>query len=602
MSSNIETILVKDDLLMVSDKIGFAVEMGGSNVSTQKFVATSANANSHIYTLQIPSTSCIVDRELLWTSTFTITVSADNVNVPPNIPLVQLGYGDALAPFPLSQLCSNIQAQINTTTASVVLNRIIDPLLRVMDRKKLAENYAYTPTYLDNVGNYPILVQVGASPIGLPLPVPFLNSPLAGYGNAVDPNYPPRGSFKLDNISPTNTSPFAGASVDLTFTCTEPIMLSPFVYGDDDSSTGLTGVQNINLTMNIDATAARAFRWAKQVPYFQNKKITKLDFPQGLSHIECRFLTPHATDLVPATCVSPFQNIVNYPTSYGTAFKASGSVSETGAKITSNNVQLNSIPDMMLCFVRQQFSQLTPFDADAYCAINGVSINFNNNNGILSGATPQMLWKMSKEAGSKQSWLEYSGSAHVDVALDTSYFTTNNAPTSGSILCLKFGQHIQISESYLAPGSQGSFNFQITVDAQNTTGVDMTNPELNVVVVNSGIFVCQNGQSSSYTGILTKQQVLDAQLQQPVARTELNRMLGGSFFSKLKAIAHKAFPHVKAFLTAAAPHVKAHVANYAKERLSESKNPYAKYGTKAIELAGYGVSGGMDGRLSRHMK
>lgn len=599
MSSNVECVLVKDDLLMVSDKIGFAVEMGGSNVSTQKFVATSANQNSHIYTLQIPSTSVILDRELMWTSTFSITLTADNVAIPPNIPLVQLGFGDALSPFPLANLCSNIQAQINTTTASVVLNRIVDPLCRVMDRKKLAENYAFTPTYLDNVGNYTQLVQVGTLN-GFPEPVPYLNSPLAGYGNAVDPNYPPRGSFRVDDIT-GNTSPWDGATdVVITFTCTEPIMLSPFIYGDEDKSTGLTGVQNINLTMNIDATCSRAFRWAQQQTYFTNKRIKSIEFPQSQSYVECRFLTPHATDLVPATCVSPFQNIVNYPTSNQTLLEKSG-VKSVG-KITSNNVQLNSIPDLLLCFVRQNYSLLKPYDADAYCAITGISVNFNNNNGILSGATPQMLWKMSKEAGSKQSWLEFSGSAHVDCALDEGYFTTNNAPTSGSILALKFGQHIQISESYLASGSQGSFNFQITVDVRNTTGVDISQPELNVVVVNSGIFVSQNGQSSSYTGILTKQQVLDTQLQAPVARTELNRMLGGGFFSKLKAIAHKAFPHVKAFLTHVAPHVKSHVASIAKEKLAESSNPYAKYGTKALELAGYGMSGGMDGRLSRHMK
>ena len=51
----------------------------------------------------------------------------------------------------------------------------------------------------------------------------------------------------------------------------------------------------------------------------------------------------------------------------------------------------------------------------------------------------------------------------------------------------------------------------------------------------NGVFVNEKGTSSTFTGLLTKQDVLDASLQPPYTHSELDRFVGGSFLSGLKS-------------------------------------------------------------------
>jgi len=601
MSSNIETVLVRDDILTVSDKIGYAVAGCPQNVSSQVFTAISATANSQIYTVTVPSTSTVMSREVLWSCQFTVAIRG---TAPNDQPLFEVAKFMSLAPMPLSQMCSNLALQINTTTTSVTLNRVLDPVMRCMDRKKFSEAYGTTPTYLDNVGNY---AQLASSDV-----VPYQNNPLAGYGNAVDPLYPPRGSFKvIEILCPLGNG---GTPVDgtITYQVTEPIFLSPFCYDGSDAGAGLSGISNINATFNMDSLAQRALRWYKNnVP---DLAVSAVVFAPSLCSLECVFVTPSIDQLIPATCVTPYCNLTNYVSTLGTAL-AVGQAQD----FNSSNIQLNGIPDAIIVNIRPSFGSLTPSCADSYATINSVSINFDNQNGLLSSASSRLLWNFSKEAGSGQSWLEYSGSATSCPTALGQFGTvgTITVPTTGSVLYLKFGTHITIPNAYNAPGSAGNFNLQMRVNATNNTGVPMDsaganllagnggNPELNIIVVQSGLFVSQNGQSQTYVNILTRQQVLDAKLQAPVARTELKRMLGGGFFSNLKAIAAKAMPHIRSFVHHVAPHVKSfvkeHVSPLLKEHLSQSENPLAHLARAGIEHAGYGMSGGR-ARVGRHLK
>lgn len=609
MSSNIETVLVRDDILTVSDKIGYAVSGCPQNVSSQVFTAISATANSQIYTITVPSTSTVMSREVLWTCQFTVALSGSALDTQP---LFQPSKFFALGPMPLSQMCTNLALQINTTTASVTLNRVLDPVMRSMDRKKFSEAYGTTPTYLDNVGTYAQLNSVGGALQG------YVNNPLGGYQDAVDPLYPPRGSFKIiaiDNPLGTVGAPVKTGSI--TFQVTEPIFLSPFCYDGSDAGAGLSGISNINATFNMDSLAQRAVRWYNDG--VANLQVTGVTFVPAECSLECVFVTPAVDQLVPATCVTPYCNLTNYVSTLGAPLAIGGTID-----FNSSNIQLNGIPDGIIINIRPQFGSLSPSCADSYATINNVSINFDNQNGLLSSASQRLLWNFSKQSGSGQSWGEFYGQQNAAPTQGGGFTNLGlmNVATTGSVLYLKFGTHITIPNAYNAPGSSGNFNLQLRVNATNNTGVAMDsdpnniaagnggNPELNIIVVQSGLFVSQNGQSQTYLNILTRQQVLDAKLQAPVARTELKRLLGGGFFSGLKAIAQKAMPHVRAFATHISPHVKSfvkeHVAPMLKEHLAASENPLAHLAHAGVTHAGYGMSaGGMSGgrsRVGRHLK
>jgi len=84
-------------------------------------------------------------------------------------------------------------------------------------------------------------------------------------------------------------------------------------------------------------------------------------------------------------------------------------------------------------------------------------------------------------------------------------------------------------------------------------------------------------EASTYTGILTKSDVLEASAQQPVFQSSVKRMIGGGFLDSLKTVGMQFLPHLLKF---------------GKEQLGQSDNPIAKLAHGALGAMGYGSSGG----------
>ena len=562
MASQIEPILVKDDVLMATDKLAYAVLKGGQNVSIQQFPATSTSANSHVYQINVPSTSVVLDRHLLWHSDIQIT-------------FVGTGLADtnaiwsrtvAPAPFPLHQLVQNMSCQINNTTVSSTTNQLLDPILRCMNRKELARYNSTTPVFLDNYGAYTEIDVTDPS---------CYNSPFGGFDRITDTEYLPRGCTAATITAQTATS------LTVKFTVTEPIFLSPWLYGETEhKAAGIYGINNINFNMSMDAAAKRCVRFIG-TGNGTNIVITSAAVVYSNSYIECRFLTPHPSDLLPETNIVPYQEFTNYVKTNGALTNSASAV------ITSNNVQLSSIPDKVFIWVRPQQSDLTYTSADSYATITGVSVLFNNQSGLLSSASPYTLFNLSQEAGSKQNWIEWSGLANGlngDSPPAVKTFSTCAGP-----LVLNFAEHIGIPEDYYSCGSIGSFNFQVQVTVVNNTGASM-NAELSVMFMQSGVFVTNNAVSSKYLGILSKEQVLQASLQEPVGKADLARLVGGGLFSRLWEGAKNVAGVVKKGLDIAG--------KPARMVLEQIPLAPAQLAAKGLKAVGYGHSGG---RLAKHI-
>jgi len=567
MSSQIKPVLVQDPLLALDDKIAYAVFRGGANVSTQQFNATSQSSTSHIYNLQIPSTSTVMSRQLIWGSDITFTV--EGVPLTDEF-LVNYGTDTILAPFPLNQLCSNMNCQINNTTVQLPVNQVLDVLLRSIDKDNIDRWNSSTPTQLDYYGLY--------SQFGDATFPNQVASPFNGAFQILDRSSPPRGAFPVSIIDPTTGNPPTKASTKyaITVRVAEPIFVSPFIFGDGEGQSGLTGITQINVNCQMDALGSRALRWIARAGYAP-KSITGVSYAN--SFIECKFLTPKPSDLIPQTTITPLATYTNY------VLPATSSVASTDLTVktlTSNAIMLNSYPDKVFIFVRDAQVNRKPENADAYCAIAGISITLGAQSGLLSNFRDVDLYRASYEAGSQQNWFEFTGVASAN---------SDNSPVgvravmTGSVLCLDFGQTINIPEDYFAPGSLSTTQFQVQVRYSNTTGIGI-NPELNVMFMNSGILSTSNGSSSAYTsGVLSKQVVLDANLQEPVQPAELNRLVGGAgLLSGFKAFASKMLPRL--------PSVAKHI-------LGAVDHPVASETAKVLGHMGYGETGGKKGLKHR---
>jgi len=67
--------------------------------------------------------------------------------------------------------------------------------------------------------------------------------------------------------------------------------------------------------------------------------------------------------------------------------------------------------------------------------------------------------------------------------------------------------------------------------------------DMVLVCMNSGSFATERGTSSTYTALLTKEDVLQASATEPVSRGEVHRLVGGGFLDSLKSAFKWLLPH-----------------------------------------------------------
>ena len=161
MADTFEKILVKDDKIgCLTNKVKYAVNKGGQNITAMPFKAISATTSAHVYNITVPSLETIISREVLWQSTVTIKIQDKNNNKPYGQFLVNYGVTDALAPFPLHQMVTTMTTTINNNTVSMNIQDTLPTLLRMIDAEELAKYECMTPTGLDYLQDYLSLIHI----------------------------------------------------------------------------------------------------------------------------------------------------------------------------------------------------------------------------------------------------------------------------------------------------------------------------------------------------------------------------------------------------------------------------------------------------------
>ena len=125
-------------------------------------------------------------------------------------------------------------------------------------------------------------------------------------------------------------------------------------------------------------------------------------------------------------------------------------------------------------------------------------------------------------------------------------------------------------------------NLQVSVDVVNNQQTQWTKDQyaLLIMTMNTGVFVNEKGTSSTFTGLLTKQDVLSAATQQPYSHSEIRRFIGGSFLSGLKS--------AMGWVNSKLPFVK--------NVLNNIPHQYAQTGANVLGALGYGK--GETGKLA----
>ena len=529
MSQDFEKSLVLVDDLLVTDKVRFAVIKGGSNVTMQTYNAIGAGpfTNQIIYNIQLPSLETVMSRHVIQTATLLFRISgttlAQDAAKPGSGYLFNYGGLDGFGPFPLSQLFESQTITINNTTVSQQTKSILSILLRIHDKRVLSRYNGLTPVQFDTLAKYTKIAGSNQNPFAS-----FLN---ASYDN----DLLPRGSYPitLTNVTGTNFNAAGGATiVDVAIKVSEPILVSPFVWSEIDGESGVYGIQACNMTFNMSGDVGNVVRFGGvKADRFAAGALPAVVF-RGVAEpsLRIQYITPHASTELPSRNVVSFYALDRYITSnvqgFGIGAGTEGELPKSGT-VTSASIQLAQIPDKLMITVGRPTGGRRGDEADSWLTINSINIQFNNASGILASATQESLWRMAVEAGSNQSWVEFSGLAQGPP--NESAAGVSSVETCGSVLMLDFAKHIQIAQEWFAPGSLGQFNLLFTVNVTNNTGIPYAAGELQLltVVMNSGIMSTQRGVSSVYTAVLAKADVLDVSREKPMGYSDAVRVVGG---------------------------------------------------------------------------
>ena len=617
----------------ITDEEVFGVQSGPAQSTYQQFQATTQSASSVVFNIQIPSENIVIDRNLHIQSTIAVKVNcsasqlfgtqwvqligtagnSSNVNpytgVPNPASAPQYGVDYCLQSFPFNSLLTTAQLTLNNVSTSTNLQDILPTLLRMNDKRKLSRWNSETPAYPDSTyGEYLNGFTVGAN-----------NNPMNNIlSNGYDDDFAPRGAFTISNyevlhyvngiltdnsllvsdvdssITGSVTSAGAGDTweIHFTVTVTEPFLaLSPFINTDPLCKAGLVGINNMSMVLNVDNSCRRLISASTVI--VQNgsgsgvaigatpsSPITSVSL--GYTNAQGQPVSPFANTrlLFNFLSLQPEQyqkistkNVVPYM-DYPRYLTISNSLSpiqpfETNYRCPSQAIQLNQIPDLIIISARVPMSNQNWNYANSFLKITNISVNFNNQSGLLASATANDLYTISNRNGSAQTWLEFNGAVQYTgagyVSNSPSRYQYGNAPNggatasfpeiagrpyqlpaSGSLLVLNPSLDFSLP-SYLSASSLGQYQLQFNVTLENQFGYSFT-PELCIVTMNSGLFITETGASQIFTGILTKEQVLKTKSENPVAHLdtgEYERLVGGKMGNRGMGAIGKMMKHYR---------------------------------------------------------
>ena len=228
-----------------------------------------------------------------------------------------------------------------------------------------------------------------------------------GRGASSGQNRKPRGSFVIKRISTSEKYATVGAVANTTIPAvnsrivyidvqvTEPLLMSPFIFGSPENKQGMYGITNMNFQMNLASNANRAWRSVKfrevppDAPAQLIKTATVVDFKS--SQLTFTFLTGHSSDLLPSRNIIPYYELPIYRTQGpvtidGRLVTANGTTTcnnlvNLGGKfedfktyeVKSNTIQLNVIPDKLIVYCKRL--NMTTGDSDSFLTIENININ-----------------------------------------------------------------------------------------------------------------------------------------------------------------------------------------------------------------------------------
>jgi hypothetical protein len=498
----LKVVQVIDPVTKLNSSRSYAILKGGEYVAYQSVSSNAPSPASVVWSANPPSPQIIVDRRLYIFGRIQLTFTGTSASGP----LLQIGTNDAPRAFPLQQIINTLAATLNNATVTLNENEVFNTLIRINTSRDVRErDYSSTPHMLDQYQNYSDWSVYGA-----------VKNPLGLYG---DNGYEsPRGGFSSMTVV---SNPSGGGTLTsvVTLDLCEPLFMSPFLFGGEDEA-GFIGIQTMQISLTLNQLTRM---WAHSSLGNPLSSVTGawLANPSLLF----RYITPSKIVALPESSVYPFFVPNYYITDFGTIAPAGT------ATIVTQNIQFQGVPNQIILYARQSDTTLNTgsqqwLASDTFARINNANLNWNGTVGLLSSATPRQLYQISRKNGVDMSWDAWS------------FYV-------GSILSIDLATDVGLGPT-IAPGMNGTFNFQATLMIQNVNTTQTINYSVFVLAINEGTFTSQGNQCFTNQSILTPADVLDSQSAPIVDLASVKAVMrGGSIFSSFQSFIDKYLPIAK---------------------------------------------------------
>jgi len=553
-----KTVTITDERVAdLTSEIAFGVYNGAQQSTYQQFPFNSASNSSLTANIQIPSESICSDARVLLQSDLNLTVNA--ANVPTGSSVMQYGVTDALNSYPLQSLFTTASLTINNATSSTNYKDVLPFIKLLEDKKNLDKMNSTSPDFVNETwGSYSDAVLSNSNPMG------NLND--MAYDNARTPN----GAYPVTMVvnryvagTYTDSSLIStGANntwvIYLTFKgITEPFLaLSPFINNDFNRA-GLIGLNNIAMTLNVDSACSKVWTtgnisaggsgWSSYITSISLGVPSSNGLGFTNSKLLFNFLT--LSDLqYSQVSTKSVTNYTSYDRYISPASNSPVMAANTGGyNVTFQNIQLSQVPSLMVFALRVPISSQNWAYTDGFLSASTISITFNNQSGLLASANIANLYNLSKANGSNQSYYAFRGQAE---AVQSGASVT--VPTLGSMIVINPAKDLSLN-GLLSNGSIGQFNVQIQIQGVTNQYPFQVQPEGILMVLNEGFAVTQLGNTQLFTGVLSRETVLEAKSEptenvvdeQLYARTVGGRMHLAQVGKYMRAHHKKHHPHHK---------------------------------------------------------
>lgn len=485
MSLNINPLSVVQTLeprTRVYNERQYAIFRGGKQSSWKPVVSTSFSDTSIQFTAPPPNPQIIVDRKVKLNTHLLVTLTgntgtANNLYNPAN-------NNDAPRSHPLQRIINTMAVTLNNTQVSNNNSDVVDPIFYYGDDDKKREiDNSLSPAMLDQSQQYSDLNG-------------GVRNPLNNYASSVSGADTGRGAFNFTVLTNTPTS------ATILLNVTDYLYLSPFLSNQMDGP-GFVQLQTMDFNISL-GNLSRC--WSTFNPFVTSVSATLSN--QLPPQLLFNYITPDTLMKLPKSVCYPYFEIQRYPTNMGSV-----NAGVTISQVQSNNIQLHSIPNRIYLFARRRNADRTAFTTDTFAGINSISVNWNNQSGLLSSAKQEDLYALSMDNGLQMSWTQFSRNV-------------------GSMICLVMGKDICL-EPNECPGMLGTYQLQINCSVTNLAS-SAINLDLYVITVSEGTLTLEDNRAITQIGVVSQSDVLNSVNAPMIPYEQLVDQRGASFWSSIK--------------------------------------------------------------------